>query len=149
MRCIDRGHAGSCACGEGLEMTRPIKLTPEQIAGIARALADPRRFAIFEQIARCDGLACSALSEHQAISPATVSHHLKELSEAGADRRGAVWPANESKRLPLRLGCLCKAAPEAVSPSTPERSDLKAPQRFCIRSQVSASIRWMSNYRHR
>jgi ArsR family transcriptional regulator len=83
MRCIDRGHAGSCACGEGLEMTRPIKLTPEQIAGIARALADPRRFAIFEQIARCDGLACSALSEHQAISPATVSHHLKELSEAG------------------------------------------------------------------
>lgn len=64
-------------------MTRPIKLSPEQIAAISRALADPRRFAIFEQIAGCDRLACSALTEHQEISPATVSHHLKELSEAG------------------------------------------------------------------
>ncbi len=63
--------------------TRPIRLTAEQTAAIARALADPRRFAIFEQIARCDSLACSALVEHEAISPATISHHLKELAEAG------------------------------------------------------------------
>ena len=61
----------------------PIKLTPEQTATIARALADPRRFAIFEQIAHSDGLACSALIEHESISPATISHHLKELTEAG------------------------------------------------------------------
>lgn len=59
-----------------------ITLTPEQMVAISRALADPRRFAIFEQIARCESLACSALSEHKAISPATISHHLKELSEA-------------------------------------------------------------------
>ena len=59
------------------------RLTPEQTATIARALADPRRFAIFEQIAHCDGLACSALIEHESISPATISHHLKELTEAG------------------------------------------------------------------
>jgi len=26
---------------------------------------------------------CSALREHESISPATVSHHMKELSEAG------------------------------------------------------------------
>ncbi len=63
--------------------TRPLRLTPEQTAAIARALADPRRFAIFEQIAQCNGLACSALTEHEAISPATISHHLKELAEAG------------------------------------------------------------------
>ena len=61
---------------------RPITLTSEQTAAISRALADPRRFAIFEQIARRDGLACSALTEHEAISPATISHHLKELAEA-------------------------------------------------------------------
>ena len=61
----------------------PTKLTAEQTAAVARALADPRRFAIFEQIAHCDSLACSALTEHEAISPATVSHHLKELTEAG------------------------------------------------------------------
>ena len=63
--------------------TRTIRLTPEQTAAISRALADPRRFAIFEQIAHCDNMACSGLTEHEAISPATISHHLKELTEAG------------------------------------------------------------------
>ena len=50
----------------------------------ARAMADPRRFAMLRQIAVCgDGLMCSALEVHEEISPATVSHHLKELQEAG------------------------------------------------------------------
>ncbi len=65
-----------------MALKRRIRLTPEQTAAISRALADPRRFAIFEQIAQSDTLACSALAEHQSISPATISHHLKELSEA-------------------------------------------------------------------
>ena len=61
----------------------PTALTPEQTALITRALADPRRFAIFEQIAHCDNIQCAALSQHEAITPATISHHLKELTEAG------------------------------------------------------------------
>jgi ArsR family transcriptional regulator len=69
-------------------MARPRKspLTPDQFQAIARALADPRRFAILQQIARCGRdttMACSALAEHECLSPATVSHHLKELHEAG------------------------------------------------------------------
>ena len=65
---------------------RRPELTAEQFNAIARALADPRRFGILQQIARCSGsdsMACSALAEHEAISPATISHHLKELQEAG------------------------------------------------------------------
>jgi ArsR family transcriptional regulator len=58
-------------------------LTDEQFHAIGRALADPRRYAILQQIAAAEGLACSALREHQVISPATISHHLKELHEAG------------------------------------------------------------------
>ncbi len=60
-----------------------MALTPEQTAAIARALADPRRFAIFEQIAHSDHLPCSALSQHEAVTPATISHHIRELTEAG------------------------------------------------------------------
>lgn len=58
-------------------------LSDEQMQAIARALADPRRFAILQQIARQDRTACGSLAEQQVLSPATISHHLKELSEAG------------------------------------------------------------------
>ena len=58
-------------------------LSEEQFQAIARALSDPRRFAIFQQIASHGTMACSRLAEQQQISPATISHHLKELAEAG------------------------------------------------------------------
>jgi ArsR family transcriptional regulator len=60
-------------------------MTDEQFRNISRVLADPRRFAILEQVAGAavEGLACGALHEHAQISPATISHHLKELNEAG------------------------------------------------------------------
>ena len=61
----------------------PVQLAPEQRQAIARALADPRRFAMLQQVARAGTLTCSALDAHQCISPATISHHLKELQEAG------------------------------------------------------------------
>ena len=59
------------------------ELTDEQFHAIARVLSDPRRFAILQQIASADCMACSALHEQEIISPATISHHLKELTEAG------------------------------------------------------------------
>ena len=61
----------------------PVQLAPEQRQAIARALADPRRFAMLQQVARAGTLTCSALDAHQCISPATISHHLKELATAG------------------------------------------------------------------
>ncbi len=63
---------------------RKTTLADVQFRAICRVLADPRRFAILEQVAAADdGLACGALHEHAEISPATISHHLKELTEAG------------------------------------------------------------------
>ncbi len=60
------------------------KLDEERFHSITRVLADPRRFAILQQIASCTGtLPCSGLNVQSEISPATISHHLKELSEAG------------------------------------------------------------------
>lgn len=59
-------------------------LTPRQVHLIARALADPRRFEIFQHIAaaqRCIG--CVDLRDAVDITPATMSHHLKELENAG------------------------------------------------------------------
>jgi ArsR family transcriptional regulator, arsenate/arsenite/antimonite-responsive transcriptional repressor len=55
-----------------------------EIARIAKALADPRRFAILEAVASTEGeLACQRLVAAFPVSPATISHHLKELATAG------------------------------------------------------------------
>lgn len=63
--------------------SRSVRLTDEQMQAIAQAVADPRRFGILQQIAGRSTLPCSAVRECQEISPATISHHIKELSDAG------------------------------------------------------------------
>jgi ArsR family transcriptional regulator, arsenate/arsenite/antimonite-responsive transcriptional repressor len=51
---------------------------------ISKALADPRRYEILRQIASCNAEAsCVMLREKFPITAATLSHHLKELSNAG------------------------------------------------------------------
>ena len=60
-----------------------IRLTDRQFALISRALADPRRYKIFKQIAARNSTACADVRARQPISAATLSHHMKELEAAG------------------------------------------------------------------
>ena len=60
-----------------------IRLTDRQFTLISRALADPRRYKIFKQIAARSCTACADVRAHQSISAATLSHHMKELEAAG------------------------------------------------------------------
>jgi DNA-binding transcriptional ArsR family regulator len=66
-------------------MDSPSGALPEdQVHLIAKALADPRRFEILKQIGgKSCPVPCADLRECQPISAATLSHHLKELEEAG------------------------------------------------------------------
>lgn len=54
-----------------------------QFTRIAKALADPRRFALLEMIAADGELPCKRMVEALPVSQATISHHLKELATAG------------------------------------------------------------------
>ena len=59
-------------------------MQPAQFHRVAKALADPRRFEVFEKIARAgDELCCGEVAGCFPVSQATISHHLKELADAG------------------------------------------------------------------
>lgn len=58
-------------------------MEPEQFFRIAKALADPTRFEIFERIAGRGEVGCQRLVDDLPVSQPTVSHHLKELAVAG------------------------------------------------------------------
>ncbi len=60
------------------------KLTEKQQQRIASALAQPRRYRILQDLAAADGaVACGDIVARQKVTPATISHHLKELETAG------------------------------------------------------------------
>lgn len=67
------------------------RLIRGQFERIAKALADPRRFAVLEAIAGEDECPCQRLCRDFPVSKATISHHVKELVQAGlieGDRDG-------------------------------------------------------------
>jgi ArsR family transcriptional regulator len=54
-----------------------------QIKKISKALADETRLRIFEAISATRRMNCGEIVSMRGVTPATVSHHLKILSEAG------------------------------------------------------------------
>jgi ArsR family transcriptional regulator, arsenate/arsenite/antimonite-responsive transcriptional repressor len=54
-----------------------------QVEKISKALADQTRLRIFEAISNNNHMNCGEIVSMRGVTPATVSHHLKILSEAG------------------------------------------------------------------
>ena len=55
----------------------------QKIERISKALGDETRLRIFEAISIGDHTTCSQLVSMRGVTPATVSHHLKVLQDAG------------------------------------------------------------------
>ncbi len=54
----------------------------KKIERISKALADETRLRIFEAIAAKKDMTCGDLVQMQGVTPATISHHLKILTDA-------------------------------------------------------------------
>jgi DNA-binding transcriptional ArsR family regulator len=54
-----------------------------QVEKISKALADATRLMIFEAISAKEQMNCRDIVSMRGVTPATVSHHLKILKEAG------------------------------------------------------------------
>jgi ArsR family transcriptional regulator len=59
------------------------EITDDEVAQIGKALGDPNRLAIYTQIAQHDELFCGEMVAKHIISPPTLSHHLKVLTDLG------------------------------------------------------------------
>jgi ArsR family transcriptional regulator len=61
-----------------------VRLTEQDIERISGAVAEPRRFKILRDLAGHPGaMTCGSIVDKHHVSQATISHHLKELEEAG------------------------------------------------------------------
>jgi ArsR family transcriptional regulator, arsenate/arsenite/antimonite-responsive transcriptional repressor len=60
-----------------------VTMNRSQMEKISKALADATRLRIFEAIAAGNHMTCGQLVSMRGVTPATVSHHLRILSEAG------------------------------------------------------------------
>ena len=64
--------------------THAPQIDDRQFALISKAVADPKRFEMLQRIGQStDSPTCSCLCDWTGLAPATVSHHLKELNNAG------------------------------------------------------------------
>jgi ArsR family transcriptional regulator len=54
-----------------------------QLVRVLKALADPNRFKMVQEIAAKGELSCGRLGERFSLSQPTISHHLKLLADAG------------------------------------------------------------------
>jgi ArsR family transcriptional regulator len=54
-----------------------------EVVRVLKALADPKRFRMVEEIAAAGELSCGQVAERFELAQPTISHHLKILTDAG------------------------------------------------------------------
>jgi ArsR family transcriptional regulator len=68
------------------ELSTKLTIDQTQIATISKALADPTRLQIFQRISsrknKDKEMFCGQIVEECKLTPGTISHHLKILSDA-------------------------------------------------------------------
>ena len=75
-------------------------LTTQEFRTVSRALSDPRRVALLENIGSASEYSCQELCKEAGVSKGTVSHHMDILVKAGliVERRRGQYMFYEVRR---------------------------------------------------
>ena len=97
-----------------------------EVEKISKALADDTRLRIFEAISATKHMTCGEIVSMRGVTPATVSHHLKILSEAGliACRREGQFV--HSQAVPETIAAYSRALAKIVRGKRAARNRRKA-----------------------
>lgn len=101
-----------------------------QVVKVARALGDPTRFRLLRAIAARPAISCHDLTDRFALAQATVSHHLKVLSQAGllsSEKRGP------SQHYAVRPEAVAEHSADLAAALAPARRRAAAAQRVAGR----------------
>ena len=77
------GRAPACAVGNDFVTLYGSAMNRSQVERISKALGDATRLRIFEALSATAQMTCGEIAAMRGVTPATVSHHLKVLSDAG------------------------------------------------------------------
>lgn len=94
---------------EAISLNLDELMDHSEIEKISKALADETRLKIFEAISATKHMNCGEIVSMRGVTPATVSHHLKILSDAGliACRREGQFVYSEA--VPETIAAYAKA----------------------------------------
>ena len=99
-----------------------------QIEKISKALADETRLRIYEAIASRSDMTCGNIVELQGVTPATISHHLKILADAGLIECTKHGQFVHSRAVPAAIAAYASALTRLAS-----RNKKSAAKRYSIR----------------
>jgi ArsR family transcriptional regulator len=60
-----------------------LTMRRSEVEKVSKALADATRLRIFEAVSAANRVSCGEIVSMRGVTPATVSHHLRILSQAG------------------------------------------------------------------
>jgi len=59
-----------------------VYMEGQDLVRVAKALSDPTRLRIYEEISASEEMFCKQIVEKYRLTPGTISHHLKILADA-------------------------------------------------------------------
>jgi ArsR family transcriptional regulator len=93
-----------------------------EIEKISKALADRTRLKIFEAISASGHMNCGQIVSMRGVTPATVSHHLKILSDAGLIACQREGQFVYSRAVPETIAAYTRALAKIARAKKPARS---------------------------
>jgi ArsR family transcriptional regulator len=87
-----------------------------------KALADPTRFRMVQEIAEAGELSCGEVAERFDVSQPTISHHLKILVDAGLLVQRTEGKQHFTSVDRARLNGLMSIVPKRLSPATSKKA---------------------------